>query len=481
MHGMHLNGQMSKPATTDGDGLDSLLEGLTGSDMQTAKLIVKALRSSEVSVLRGGMHQGGGGGDGGDVEQAADGPWDARRYLRWSEQAHRDSAVVEVDVARSLWAFTRGQSDEQREARRRQLKRLLNAVVASHAAHGSSPDGAAVPDGGELLTFALLRRLVTSHLRDATRPSLEPVVQLLGLIPHLLAAADPPLARHLAGAGLQPFFALSWFITWWAHELDDLPPASRLFDFFLASHPLMPLYLGVVAMRSQRAALLTCEDMPELHSALTNLKLVSPGNAAAAAATSAAARPLRRFASSGGGASAWGRSDGGFAAGMSLEQLLREAQDLWRAKPPHTVVPLRPARGPTPRVHASPTQQQLRRRRTAESAASAGHRAHGRAEDALQAPTLSVCVAHAAQLEAATGLWLVPLEPPLEWPGAMCADEGRTGLARLLSRASSALTNGRSRSALLSGALLAGVYVAAAVAIGYATLSRGADGSSVQQ
>lgn len=54
--------------------------------------------------------------------------WD--QYVRWSRQPHRDSSVVEVDVARSLWSWTRGQGEAEREVRRKQLKRLLNAVVA---------------------------------------------------------------------------------------------------------------------------------------------------------------------------------------------------------------------------------------------------------------------------------------------------------------------------------------------------------------
>ncbi|EFJ40542.1 hypothetical protein VOLCADRAFT_99675 [Volvox carteri f. nagariensis] len=418
------------------------------------------------------------------------GEWDWQQYMHWSNQPHRDSAVVEVDVARSLWAFTRDHSEEQREARRRQLKRLLNAVVAAHegdvfyyqglhdvasvllmsmpgappqlpslenppppslippeeqqqreqqimSCHMDSETTAAtacrttvpsrpadtdtanltsliaVPDldpdavnadaaRGELLAFGLLRRLVTTHLRDATRPSLEPVVQLLGLVPYLVRAADPVLARRMGELGLQPFFALSWFLTWWAHELDQLAHAARLYDFFIASHPLMPLYLGAVAMRSQRAALLACEEMPELHSALTNLKLVM-----------VAASGSSRGGGDGGNGSGYegrgrgrGTSGGGGRGRVALEILLRQTEQLWRAKPPHG----RPA------------------------------------------------------------LWRVPAEAPVDWADGTLgtAEYGgfRSGLGRILS------LGARSRAALLSTALLAGVYVAAAMAIGYATFSR---------
>lgn len=37
--------------------------------------------------------------------------------------------VVKVDVERSLWAYTVGWSDEQRDEKRAALRRLLTAVV----------------------------------------------------------------------------------------------------------------------------------------------------------------------------------------------------------------------------------------------------------------------------------------------------------------------------------------------------------------
>lgn len=83
----------------------------------------------------------------------------------------------------------------------------------------------------------------------------------------------------LQSKGLAPFFALSWFITWFAHDVSDLREAARLFDLFLATHPLMPLYVGAVAMSSHREALLTAEEMPDLHSMLKNLNITKKLNA----------------------------------------------------------------------------------------------------------------------------------------------------------------------------------------------------------
>ncbi len=78
------------------------------------------------------------------------------------------------------------------------------------------------------------------------------VVQYSGPISVPFTQADARLADHIAAAGIMPYFALSWYITWFAHDIAALPKVSRLFDLFMASHPLMPLYVGAVAIQVHR-------------------------------------------------------------------------------------------------------------------------------------------------------------------------------------------------------------------------------------
>lgn len=193
---------------------------------------------------------------------------------------------------------------------------------------------------GELPAFDMLCTLATGHLRDATRPSLDPVIELLGLMGPITEAADPELAQFINQQGLPPFYALSWFITWFSHDMKDfgevMPTSShsvwiftaiivvlvtcslvssvislatsymhrptmlvtwvvtscievcsavcllqvcRLFDLFLATHPLMPLYVGAAAMRTQRLQLLAADEMPVLHSKLVNLSITKRASA----------------------------------------------------------------------------------------------------------------------------------------------------------------------------------------------------------
>ncbi|MEW5309669.1 MAG: hypothetical protein WDW38_001538 [Sanguina aurantia] len=195
---------------------------------------------------------------------------------------HRDSHVVDCDVVRSLWSYTEGWAEEERALKREELKRMLNGVVLAHA---DSPSPVYYYQGlhdvasvllmvvGERDASPLLAVLASVHLRDCTRPSIDAVLELLGMLFPILAAVDPQLAQHLQDADLMPYFALSWFITWFSHGQRLLQDAARLFDLFLSSHPLMPLYVGAAAMHNARAQLLRLREMPELHTFLVNLDL----------------------------------------------------------------------------------------------------------------------------------------------------------------------------------------------------------------
>ena len=38
-------------------------------------------------------------------------------------------------------------------------------------------------------------------------------------------------------------------MTWFAHDVPSLGQIARLFDLFLSSHPLLPLYVAAVAIK----------------------------------------------------------------------------------------------------------------------------------------------------------------------------------------------------------------------------------------
>ena len=54
----------------------------------------------------------------------------------------------------------------------------------------------------------------------------------------------PELYQHLVDAELGTIFALPWLITWFGHVLPDYGDVVRLYDFFLAQPPMMPVYMA---------------------------------------------------------------------------------------------------------------------------------------------------------------------------------------------------------------------------------------------
>lgn len=42
-----------------------------------------------------------------------------------------------------------------------------------------------------------------------------------------------------------PYFALSWMLTLFSHDINTLEPVQRIFDFLLSRNPAVVIYLGV--------------------------------------------------------------------------------------------------------------------------------------------------------------------------------------------------------------------------------------------
>ena len=41
-----------------------------------------------------------------------------------------------------------------------------------------------------------------------------------------------------------PYYALSWVLTWFSHDFERFDKVARLFDIFISSSPLMPIYVA---------------------------------------------------------------------------------------------------------------------------------------------------------------------------------------------------------------------------------------------
>lgn len=94
------------------------------------------------------------------------------------------------------------------------------------------------------------------------------LVKLLDLLFPLVTTIDKNIGKFLAKSGVQPYAALPWVMTWYSHVLEDQTLSERMFDLFLASPSLLPLYLAaslVVHMSANGLYSCPCESS-EVHS-----------------------------------------------------------------------------------------------------------------------------------------------------------------------------------------------------------------------
>lgn len=200
-------------------------------------------------------------------------------YHTLGRKPNRFRTIISADVHRSLFHYYDESEEFEKRQQRYKLERLLNAVVNYHEEdvhyYQGFHDIASVLllTLGEALAFRCLCKLSNVRLRDCTKSTLEPVAELLNLQVPILVKLDPVLGKHVERMDIPCYFAISWFITWFSHDVPHFHEACRLFDFFLASHPMMPLYIGAAGMQAARDDLLKLNEMSELHNALVNLKV----------------------------------------------------------------------------------------------------------------------------------------------------------------------------------------------------------------
>lgn len=102
----------------------------------------------------------------------------------------------------------------------------------------------------ERKAYFVLERLCLFHIRDACAKDLGEIKSVLYLLFPLLRLVDVQVYDFIlrshrdADLTMHPVFALPWILTLYSHTLDQLATIARLMDFFIVSHPLMPLYFA---------------------------------------------------------------------------------------------------------------------------------------------------------------------------------------------------------------------------------------------
>jgi len=190
------------------------------------------------------------------------------KKLEKFEPCSRYGDQIQKDIDRSLYHFDvdKKMSEAERGFAKQSLSTLINSIFKEnpelHYIQGFHDICTVfLRVCGKDMSQQLTEHLSKRHIRDSLRPNLDVVVALLSLLFPLIEYEDPEVFDFLSKSQVQPIFALSWVLTWFSHNVEQFEDCCRLFDFFLASHPLMPLYYSVVLILSLRKDLLktNCE------------------------------------------------------------------------------------------------------------------------------------------------------------------------------------------------------------------------------
>lgn len=190
---------------------------------------------------------------------------------------NKDYNQVLLDVQRSLRRFPPGMPDEQREGLQEELidiiLRVLQRNPQLHYYQGYHDIVVTfLLVVGERLATVLVEKLSTHHLRDFMDPTMDNTKHILNYLMPIIERVNPEVHDFMQQAEVGTVFALSWLITWFGHVLSDFRHVVRLYDFFLACHPLMPIYFAAVIVLHREEEVLDCEcDMAMVHHLLSQI------------------------------------------------------------------------------------------------------------------------------------------------------------------------------------------------------------------
>jgi hypothetical protein len=190
-------------------------------------------------------------------------------------EGHPFYSQVVLDVARSLKRFPPSIKEAQRELLQEELIVLIMRVLMKNPSlhyyqgyHDICVTCLMVL--GEESAFHVMNKVSLHHLKEFMEETMEKTSALLEIIPVLLQQEDPTLYEFLSASGVGSIYSLSWVITWFSHILRRYKTVGRLFDFFLCSDKLMPVYLAASFVLYKKEDILNLEcDMASVFQFLT--------------------------------------------------------------------------------------------------------------------------------------------------------------------------------------------------------------------
>ncbi|GMI08656.1 hypothetical protein TrLO_g12650 [Triparma laevis f. longispina] len=200
---------------------------------------------------------------------------------------------IKRDVTRSLWHFRTSQSGEEKkdtpsnrkkqDQKTRKKQTIVGGIILDVLSSNPSlhyyqgfHDIVSIflitlqnPE----LTGACLGRVTGRHLGDAMGRDFGGLIEgMMFCVMPLIEVVDKKIAEFIRRSEVEPFFLLSWLITWFSHDIKNLETASRLVDAFISSHQLLPIYVSVALIKSRRDVILNTEcEFAMVHGRLSGI------------------------------------------------------------------------------------------------------------------------------------------------------------------------------------------------------------------
>eukprot|EP00041_Stephanoeca_diplocostata_P016400 m.322742 g.322742 ORF g.322742 m.322742 type:complete len:285 (+) comp20357_c0_seq10:291-1145(+) len=156
-------------------------------------------------------------------------------FVPSSADVHASSEQVQLDVNRSFWRFPKGIRSFERSQLRSRISKIIDKILASdphlHYYQGFHEICSVLMlTCGDTVAHALASVLCHCHLSDYLAPSMEMSVAHCEVMFAVIATVDRELHAHMQQAGTVPHFSISWILTWFAHDVNDIDTISRVYD-----------------------------------------------------------------------------------------------------------------------------------------------------------------------------------------------------------------------------------------------------------
>lgn len=169
---------------------------------------------------------------------------------------HKDQKQIEKDILRS---YANIENSHHKEAKREDLRYIIYSVLNIDAElryyQGFHTLCILFNDlYDKELAVAFLRKLCKGHLRPYFSDNIDAERSLMILVIPLSKKFNPELHKTLKRINEETFhaFSIQNILTWFTYGSKNRDLSTRLIDFFIATHPLMPVYFFVATLNKIR-------------------------------------------------------------------------------------------------------------------------------------------------------------------------------------------------------------------------------------